>query len=283
MRRPTLTVLGISVAVVGFITALGAFAPNIASAQSIPRIIVRLPPPPPPPAPTHVRTPAFIVNGPGHYGQGSIAGQDLSSANHFCYFRGISGEYGSNDSILLAAQPSGNWGVSVNTDHGSSVNIECVSLSDFGAAGDAQISMITGFHTSGSGTQMAALYPYVSSMCGLSGVHGAFSGAMNQAVVDISYPNWELTTVNANANAMCVNLGSGARSNEFGNYTWAPNTPDVRMMPVASGICMLTKIQGRLQASDGIYIYEANGYYYLTGYQGGAANGEATCFKWAGA
>ncbi len=240
-------------------------------------------PPPPPPAPTpHGRTPTFFLNGPAHYITGVAQGQGVTTVDHFCYLRAISGEFGGSDFITLDADPNGDWQSEIESDHSSSVEIECASLADFGASSDAQISMVEGFRTPDrSGTSAAALYPYLSSMCGLSRIQGTFDGAMNQAVIDIDWPNWELTTVNANANAMCVNLGAGVRSREYGNFSWGPGMPDVRMMPVASGICMLTKIQGSLHASDGVFIYEANGWYYLSGYQGGAANGEATCFEYA--
>jgi hypothetical protein len=223
------------------------------------------------------------LSGPAHYITYVARGQNVSTADHFCYFLGLSGEFGPNDSITLAAEPNSGWQSEIESDHSSTATIQCALLADFGASADAQISMVEGWRTpSTSGTSAATLYPYLSSMCGLSRIQGPFNGALNQAVIDISWPNWELTTVNANANAMCASLGAGVRANEYGNFAWGPGYPDVRMMPVSDGICMLTKIQGSLHANDGVFVYQANGYWYLSGYQGGAANGEATCFKYAG-
>jgi hypothetical protein len=184
----------------------------------------------------------------------------------------------------LAAYP-GPTGWQIYIGSNMYVTTQCVPSSVMGAQWDAQLSTPAGWTTSGAGEQDAALYPFMTSMCAIAGFQGPMPDAQHQVDVGISWPNWDLATVNTTGAAMCLNLGAGGRTNVNANW-WSQhrNAPDQRLIAVADGICMITHLQGDTSGSEdvGVNIYSDGTYWMLYGGSGNGVNADVSCYRFPG-
>jgi len=205
-----------------------------------------------------------------------------STSDRLCFVSSLTGNFrGDGEHVWLSA-PSYGWYLNKQAQqYGVQIGARCTPRWHFAPSSDSQLSVPAGWYSGGSGYRTANLWSYQRSICYLSGLQGAMNGLGNRAEMAISWPSWALDTFDIKANAMCLDLGSGRNSGHSGTYTWNPGTPDVRMMRVADGVCMISKVQGSMRStSDWVGIYPADGYWYLTGT--GNVSVDAACFRYAG-
>jgi len=202
-------------------------------------------------------------------------------ADRLCYLSEIRGNYrGDGEHVWLSAASYGWYLHKDSQQYGVQVSARCTPRSRFAPAGDSQLSVPSGWFNGGGGYRTANLWNYWRSVCYLSGLQGAMNGMDNRAEMAINIPYWALDTFNIKAHAMCLDLGSGRSANQQGTYTWNPGNPDVRMMAIADGACMISKVQGSMRSTDDyVYLYPLYGYWYLSGR--GNVSVDAVCYRYA--
>jgi hypothetical protein len=242
----------------------------------------RVPPPPPPPPPPSFASEVSTITASANGDYANFVTIPLGT-DHFCYLTALEGSADDPNALVKLFVANGGWQLIV--DHQLTASVGCVPVSAMGAAADAELSVPEGWHLyQQSGEQDASLYSYMHSMCAISMLRSPFPDAQHQVSIDISWPNWELVTVNMEGAAMCYSLGAGVLARVDANaWTTQKAAPDQRLIPVEDGVCMLTLLQGDTSGNQNadIRIYSDGTYWMLTGGDSGI-NASVSCYRFTG-